>query len=143
MIEIKELELTQEQCKAIIEAADNKIDKILKAGMQEVIAKTLFISPEQITDYLHDKALEQMQINIFLKTLQVHDAIIDICKLEDEHSKITQGKYSQYAIDRHNKYVDLHNDYVCQILVELALDILDDEEIQEILQKISMKYKIL
>lgn len=135
MIEVKELELTQDQCEEIIGAAEDKVDKILDGGIEKVLAKTLFISPKQRTDYLHDKALEQMQINIFLKTLRVHDAIIDICELEDNHSEITEGEQSQYAIDRHNRYVDLHNDYVCQILVELALDILGEDEIQEILQK--------
>lgn len=76
-----------------------------------------------------------MQINVFLKTLKVHDAIKDICKLENEHSVITEGEQAQYSVDVYNRYVDLHNDYVCQILVELALDILDEEEIQEIIQK--------
>lgn len=135
MIEVKQLELTQDQCEEIIGAAEAKVDDILDGGIEKVLAKTLFISPKQRIDYLHDKALEQMQINAFLKTLRVHDAIIDICKLEDEHSNITEGEQPQYAIDRYNRYVDLHNDYVCQILVELALDILDEEEIEEILQK--------
>ena len=135
MIEVKELELTQDQCEEIIGAAENKVDEILKGGIDEVLAKTLFVSPKQRTAYLHDKALEQMQINVFLKTLKVHDAITDICELENEYSVITEGEQAQYAIDRYNRYVDLHNDYVCQILVELALDILDEDEIQEILQK--------
>lgn len=135
MIEVKELELTQDQCEEIIGAAEDKVDKILKEGIDEVLAKTLFISPKQRTAYLHDKALEQMQINVFLKTLKVHDAIVDICKLEDEHKVITEGEQLQYVVDVYNRYVDLHNDYVCQILVELALDILDEDEIQEILQK--------
>lgn len=135
MIEVKELELTQDQCEEIIGAAENKVDEILDGGMEKVLAKTLFISPKQRTAYLHDKALEQMQINVFLKTLKVHDAITDICKLEAERSTITEGAQSQYAVDVYNRYVDLHNDYVCQILVELALDILDEDEIQEILQK--------
>lgn len=135
MIEVKQLELTQDQCEEIIGAAEDKVDEILDGGIEKVLAKTLFISPKQRTDYLHDKALEQMQINVFLKTLRVHDAIIDICKLEDEHSNITEGEQAQYAVDRYNRYVELHNEYVCQILVELALDILDEEEIEEILQK--------
>lgn len=135
MIEVKELELTQDQCEEIIGAAEDKVDAILDGGIEKVLAKTLFISPKQRTDYLHDKALEQMQINVFLKTLKVHEAMTDICKLEAEHSKITEGVQSQYAVDVYNRYVDLHNDYVCQILVELALDILDEDEIQEILQK--------
>lgn len=135
MIEVKELELTQEQCEEIIGAAEDKVDRILDAGMEEVLAKTLFISPKQRTDYLHEKAVEQMQINIFLKTLRVHDAITDICELEGAHSEIAQGEQSKYSIDIYNRYVDLHNEYVCQILVELALDILDEEEIEEILQK--------
>lgn len=135
MIEVKELELTQDQCEKIIGAAEDKVDEILDGGIEKVLAKTLFISPKQRTNYLHDKALEQLQINVFLKTMRVHDAIQDICELEAEHSKITEGVQSQYAVDVYNRYVDLHNDYVCQILVELALDILDEEEIQEILQK--------
>lgn len=135
MIEVRELELTQDQCEEIIGAAEDKVDEILDSGMEKVLAKTLFISPKQRNDYLHDKALEQMQINVFLKTLRVHDAILDLCKLEDNHSKISEEKQSQYAIDVYNRYVELHNEYVCQILVELALDILDEEEIQEILQK--------
>lgn len=135
MIEVKELELTQDQCEEIIGAAEDKVDKILKGGIEEVLAKTLFISSKQRTAYLHDKALEQMQIDVFLKTLKVHDAIVDICKLEDEHSVITEGEQAQYAVDVYNRYVELHNEYVCQILVELALDILDEEEIQEVLQK--------
>lgn len=135
MITVKELELTQDQCEEIIGAAEDKVDEILDGGMEKVLAKTLFISPKQRIDYLHDRALEQMQINVFLKTMRVHDAIQDICKLEAERSKITEGVQSQYAVDVYNRYVDLHNDYVCQILVELALDILDEEEIQEILQK--------
>lgn len=135
MIEVKELELTQDQCEEIIGAAEDKVDEILDGDMEKVLAKTLFISPKQRNDYLHDKALEQMQINVFLKTLRVHDAILDICKLEDNHSKISEEKQSQYAIDVYNRYVELHNEYVCQILVELALDILSEDEIQEILQK--------
>lgn len=135
MIEVKELELTQDQCEEIIGAAEDKVDKILKESIEEVFAKTLFISPKQRTAYLHDKALEQMQINVFLKTLKVHDAITDICKLENEHSKIIDGEQVQYAVDVYNRYVELHNEYVCQILVELALDILDEDEIQEILKK--------
>ena len=136
MIEVKELELTQDQCEEIIGAAEDKVDKILDGGIEKVLAKTLFISPKQRTDYLHNKALEQMQINVFLKTLKVHDAILDICKLESEHSEITENEQqAQYAVEAHNRYVDLHNEYVCQILVELALDILDEDEIQEILQK--------
>lgn len=134
MIEVKELELTQDQCEEIIGAAEDKVDKILKEGI-EVLAKTLFISPKQRTAYLHDKALEQMQINVFLKTLKVHDVITDICKMENEHSVITEGEQAQYAVDVYNRYVELHNEYVCQILVELALDILDEDEIQEILKK--------
>lgn len=135
MIEVKELELTQDQCEAIIGAAEDKVGEILDGGIEKIPAKTLFISPKQGIDYLHDKTLEQMQINVFLKTMRVHDAIGDICELEAEHSKITEGAQAQYAVDVYNRYVDLHNDYVCQILVELALDILDEDEIQEILQK--------
>ncbi len=135
MIEVKELELTQDQCEEIIGAAEDKVNEILDGGIEKVLAKTLFISPKQRPTYLHDKALEQMQINVFLKTMRVHDAIRDICELEAGHSEITEGEQAQYAVDVYNRYVDLHNEYVCQILVELALDILDEDEIQEILQK--------
>lgn len=135
MIEVKELELTQDQCDEIIGAAEDKVYKILKEGIDGVLAKTLFISPKQRTAYLHDKALEQMQINVFLETLKVHDEITDICKIENKYSKITEGEQAQYAVVVYNRYVELHNEYVCQILVELALDILDEDEIQEILKK--------
>ena len=43
MIEVKELELTQDQCEEIIGASEDKVNEILKEGIEEVLAKTLFI----------------------------------------------------------------------------------------------------
>lgn len=133
MIKVKELELTQDQCEKIIGAAEDKVDAILEKGMREVMETAAPIKESQRTSYLHDKALEQCQINVFLKALTVSDAIGDICTLEKHYIKEVPEKAKEDIFDMHDKYTDLNNDYVVYVLTQLALDILDDDEIDEIL----------
>lgn len=124
-----ELELTKEQCQMVIKMAEKKVAKILEKGMNEVFGTAATIKESQRTSYLHDKALEQCQINVFLKTLKVHDAIKDICTLEKHYRKEVPETVKEKITDTHDAYADLNNDYVVYILTQLALDILDEEEI--------------
>jgi hypothetical protein len=131
MIEIK---VTQEQSEAAIEMAEEKIDRILEKGPKEVLETAMTLNCNQIESYLHDKALEQCQINAFLKLLKVHNAIKDICTLEKHYIKEVPEKAKEEISDMHDKYADLNNDYVVYMLTQLALDILDDDEIYELLK---------
>ena len=131
MIEIK---FIQEQSEAAIEMAEEKIDRILEKGPKEVLETAMTLNGSQIESYLHNKALEQCQINAFLKLLKVHDAIKDICTLEEHYIKEVPEKVKEKVSDMHDKYADLNNDYVVYVLTQLALDILDDDEIAEILK---------
>lgn len=131
MIEIK---VTQEQSEAAIEMAEEKIDRILEKGPKEVLETAMTLNCSQIESYLHDKALEQCQINAFLKLLKVHNAIKDICTLEKHYIKEVPEKAKEEISDTHDKYADLNNDYVVYVLTQLALDILDDDEMYEILK---------
>ena len=131
MIEIK---FIQEQSEAAIEMAEEKIDRILEKGPKEVLETVMTLNVSQIESYLHDKALEQCQINAFLKLLKVHNAIKDICTLEKHYIKEVPEKAKEEISDMHDKYADLNNDYVVYMLTQLALDILDDDEIYELLK---------
>ena len=129
-----EIGLTQEQSEAAIEMAEEKIDIILEKGPKEVLETVMTLNVSQIESYLHDKALEQCQITAFLKLLKVHDAIKDICTLEKHYIKEVPEKVKEKVSDMHDKYADLNNDYVVYVLTQLALDILDADEIYEILK---------
>lgn len=131
MIEVK---LTQEQSETAIQMTTGKIDIILEKGPKEVLETAMTLDGSHIESYLHDKALEQCQINAFLKLLKVHDAIKDICTLEKHYIKEVPEKAKEEISDTHDKYADLNNDYVVYVLTQLALDILDDDEITEILK---------
>lgn len=129
-----EIGLTQEQSEAAIEMAEEKIDIILEKGPKEVLETVMTLNVSQIESYLHDKALEQCQINAFLKLLKVHDAIKDICTLEKHYIKEVPEKSKEEISDMHDAYADLNNNYVVYMLTQLALDILDDDEIYELLK---------
>ena len=129
-----EIGLTQEQSEAAIEMAEEKIDIILEKGPKEVLETVMTLNVSQIESYLHDKALEQCQINAFLKLLKVHDAIKDICTLEKHYIKEVPEKAKEEISDMHDAYADLNNNYVVYMLTQLALDILDDDEIYELLK---------
>lgn len=129
-----EIGLTQEQSEAAIEMAEEKIDIILEKGPKEVLETVMTLNVSQIESYLHDKALEQCQINAFLKLLKVHDAIKDICTLEKHYIKEVPEKAKEEISDMHDAYADLNNNYVVYVLTQLALDILDDDEIYELLK---------
>ena len=129
-----EIGLTQEQSEAAIEMAEEKIDIILEKGPKEVLETVMTLNVSQIESYLHDKALEQCQINAFLKLLKVHDAIKDICTLEKHYIKEVPEKAKEEISDMHDAYADLNNNYVVCMLTQLALDILDDDEIYELLK---------
>ena len=131
MIEIK---LTQEQSEAAIEMAEEKIDRILEEEPKEVLKTAMTLNGSQMESYLHNKALEQCQINVFLKLLKVHDAIKDICTLEKHYIKEVPEKAKEEISDMHDAYADLNNNYVVYMLTQLALDILDDDEIYELLK---------
>ena len=131
MIEVK---LTQEQSEAAIQMAEEKVDRILEEEPKEVLKTAMTLNGSQIESYLHNKALEQCQINVFLKLLKVHDAIKDICTLEKHYIKEVPEKVKEKVSDMHDKYADLNNDYVVYVLTQLALDILDNDEIYEILK---------
>ena len=129
-----EIGLTQEQSEAAIEMAEEKIDIILEKGPKEVLETVMTLNVSQIESYLHDKALEQCQINAFLKLLKVHDAIKDICTLEKHYIKEVPEKAKEEISEMHDAYADLNNNYVVYMLTQLALDILDDDEIYELLK---------
>lgn len=129
-----EIGLTQEQSEVAIEMAEEKIDIILEKGPKEVLETVMTLNVSQIESYLHDKALEQCQINAFLKLLKVHDAIKDICTLEKHYIKEVPEKAKEEISDMHDAYADLNNNYVVYMLTQLALDILDDDEIYELLK---------
>ena len=129
-----EIGLTQEQSEAAIEMAEEKIDIILEKGPKEVLETVMTLNVSQIESYLHDKALEQCQINAFLKLLKVHNAIKDICTLEKHYIKEVPEKAKEEISDMHDAYADLNNNYVVYMLTQLALDILDDDEIYELLK---------
>ena len=101
MIEIK---VTQEQSEAAIEMAEEKIDRILEKGPKEVLETAMTLNCSQIESYLHDKALEQCQINAFLKLLKVHNAIKDICTLEKHYIKEVPEKAKEEIKKLAEKY---------------------------------------
>lgn len=129
-----ELKLTEEQCQMAIKMAEEKVYRILEKGMRDVFETAATIKESQRTSYFHNKALEQCQINVFLKTLKVHDAIADICTLEKHYIEEVPETVKDEISDIHDAYANLNNEYVVYVLTQLALDILDDDEIEELLQ---------
>ena len=127
-----EIGLTQEQSEAAIEMAEEKIDIILEKGPKEVLETVMTLNVSQIESYLHDKALEQCQINAFLKLLKVHDAIKDICTLEKHYIKEVPEKAKEEILNQLDQI--RKGNYVVYMLTQLALDILDDDEIYELLK---------
>lgn len=135
MENVQQYEVTQEQAEELVTLANKKVEKILKEGIEQVILKSAFIAPNQRADYLHEKALEQSIINVFIKTLKVIDALQDLCKLEQHRIETTTGKAKQLAEDSFDHFADINDEVACLLASQLAIDILDEEEVESILNK--------
>lgn len=121
---------------ALINGAKKKVQKILDGGLDTILDNPLADTP----GYLHTKALEQGQISIFLDSLQLHHSLKDICDLEvvSAVSNVLSEEETLKAQSAHDKYADINNNLVSEVLVTMALELLTEDEVLEILLDVNV-----
>lgn len=128
---MEELNYTIEERIALISAARKKVERILDGGLDAIINNPL----SETSDYLHEKAVEQAQISIFLDSLELHQSFKDLCDIEytSAVTNVLSDKETELAKIRHEKYAAMNNNTVSEILVSVALELLDEDEVLEVL----------
>ena len=131
---MKKLNYTVEESIALINAAKEKVQKILDVELEDILND----SRATTTEYLHKKAIEQGQIDIFLTTLQLHESFKDICNLEYviATTNVVSKEEIILAQTRHDNYADMNNDLVFEILVNMALELLTIDEMLDALSNV-------
>lgn len=133
---MKKVNYTMEESTALVNGAKEKAQKILDGGLDAILN-----NPHEYTpDYLHTKAVEQGQISIFLDSLQLHHSLKDICALEfvSATSNVLSKEETLKAQSAHDKYADINNNLVFEILVTMALELLTEDEVLEILLDVNV-----
>lgn len=128
---MKKLNYTSEEGTALVNAARKKVKEILDDGLDAILNNPLVAT----SDYLHSKAVEQAQISVFLDALHLHGSFKEICDIEYVVATlnvlpVNETKLSQI---RHDKYADINNDLVYEILVNMALELLTEDEVLDVL----------
>ena len=128
---MKKLNYTTKERAALVNAARKKVQEILDEEVDTILNNTL----AETSDYLHTKAVEQGQISVFLDSLQLHESLKSLCGIEYAVAAlnvlpVNETKLSQI---RHDKYADINNDLVLEILVNMALELLTEDEVLDVL----------
>lgn len=133
---MKKENYTREEVVALVAGAKKKVQKILEVGLEDILDNPLADTP----DYLHTKAVEQGQISIFLDSLQLLHSLKDICELEfiSATSNVLSKEETLKAQSAHDKYADINNNLVSEVLVTMALELLTEDEVLEILLDVNV-----
>ena len=81
------------------------------------------------------KAVEQAQISVFLDTLHLHGAFKELCGLEfiSGAANVLSKEETELSQVRHDKYADMNNNLVYELLVNMAIELLTDNEILDVI----------
>lgn len=133
---MKKENYTREEVVALVAGAKKKVQKILEVGLDTILDNPLADTP----DYLHTKAVEQGQISVFLDSLQLHHSLKDICAVEfiSATSNVLSKEETLKAQSAHDKYAGINNNLVGEILVTMALELLTEDEVLEILLDVNV-----
>lgn len=128
---MEKLNYTSKEGTALVNAAKKKVQGILDGGLDAILNNPL----ADTQDYLHTKAVEQSQISIFLATLQLHDTFKELCGLEliSGVSNVLSEEETELSQVRHDKYAEINNDLVYEILVNIAIELLTDDEVLDVI----------
>ena len=128
---MKKLNYTTKEGAALVKAAKEKVQGILDGGLDAILNDPLATT----SDYLHTKAVEQGQISIFLDSLQLHESLKSLCDLEvvSAVSNVLSEEETLKAQSAHDKYANINNDLVLEILVNMALELLTEDEVLDVL----------
>jgi hypothetical protein len=128
---MKKENYTREEVVALVAGAKKKVQKILEGGLNTILDNPLADTP----DYLHTKAVEQGQISVFIDSLQLHESLKSLCGIEvvSAVSNVLSKEETLKAQSAHNKYADINNNLVREILVTMALELLTEDEVLDIL----------
>lgn len=128
---MKKENYTKKEVLALVNGAKKKVQKILDGGLDDILDNPLADTP----DYLHTKAVEQGQISIFLDSLQLYHSLKGICEVEfvTATSNVLSKEETLKAQSAHDKYADINNNLVAEILITMALELLTEDEVQDIL----------
>ncbi len=128
---MKKLNYTTKEGAALVNAARKKVQEILDEEVDTILNNTL----AETSDYLHAKAVEQGQISVFLDTLQLHESLKSLCDIEYAVAalNVLPVNETELAKIRHDKYANINNDLVLEILVNMALELLTEDEVLDVL----------
>lgn len=128
---MKKLNYTTKERVALVSAARKKVQKILDEGLDAILNNPL----AETSDYLHAKAVEQGQINVFLTSFELHKSLKSLCGMEYTVAalNVLPVNETELAKIRHDKYADINNDLVLEILVNMALELLTEDEVLDVL----------
>lgn len=128
---MKKLNYTTKEGAALVKAARKKVQGILDEGLDTILNNPL----AETSDYLHAKAVEQGQINVFLTSLELHKSLKSLCGMEYTVAalNVLPVNETELAKIRHDKYADINNDLVLEILVNMALELLTEDEVLDVL----------
>lgn len=128
---MKKLNYTTKEGAALVKAARKKVERILDDGLDAILDNPL----AKTSDYLHTKAVEQGQVNVFLTSLELHKSLKSLCGMEYTVAalNVLPVNETELAKIRHDKYADINNDLVLEILVNMALELLTEDEVLDVL----------
>lgn len=128
---MEKLNYTLKEGTALVNAAKKKVQGILDDGLDAILDNPLADTP----DYLHTKAVEQAQISVFLDTLHLHGAFKELCGLEFilGAANVLSKEETELSQVRHDKYADMNNNLVYELLVNMAIELLTDDEVLDII----------
>lgn len=128
---MEKLNYTVKEGTALVNAAKKKVQGILDDGLDAILNNPL----ADTQDYLHTKAVEQAQISVFLDTLHLHGSFKEICDLEfiSGAANVLSKEETELSQVRHDKYADMNNNLVYELLVNMAIELLTDDEILDVI----------
>lgn len=128
---MEKLNYTLKEGTALVNAAKKKVQGILDDGLDAILNNPL----TDTQDYLHTKAVEQAQISVFLDTLHLHGAFKELCGLEfiSGAVNVLSKEETELSQVRHDKYADMNNNLVYELLVNMAIELLTDNEILDVI----------
>lgn len=127
---MEKLNYTIKEGTALINTAKKKIQGILDDELDAILDNPL----ADTQDYLHTKAVEQAQISVFLDVLHLHGSFTELCGLEfiSGATNILSEEETELSQVRYDKYADINNDLVYEILLKIAIELLTDDEILDV-----------
>lgn len=128
---MEKLNYTLKEGTALVNAAKKKVQGILDDGLDAILNNPLAAT----SDYLHSKAVEQAQISVFLDALHLHGSFKELCGLEFilGAANVLSKEETELSQVRHDRYADINNDLVYEILVNMAIDLLTDDEVLDVI----------